>query len=435
MKLLYLPDTVYENIFQFCGVYITTKKLGVCCKSLNNVVKTYSRLSLSLYFTEEELERICEYQIEAVYGLPKVSMQWMLQLISVPRVFIIGGSEDSRRCDVLDMSCGTWRQCGSLSVKRERAFSVIQHNGCIYAISGSVDHAMYSVEKLNVFTNCWTSIAPLPCPIQCSAVVTYKNRLLVIGGDCRKTYKKIGTVFSMKGDESAWITDFLPSLLIGRSEHAACMYRGKIWVAGGFLCNQGYPIVGSTSVECYNAEINAWEECPSLTTDRKQFSLLVIRGVMYAVGGDCVGDKNTIERYDENSKMWIHVCDYPHKRKASCSSSIGSYIIIFGGKREGGKGRLSGYHDTYDAFCTIQKDWLSNNITKGHGRDTQGLLFPARQGQVLSFENMITASSVQAGLPITKRQIEYVNLDLYRRSLGLTNALAVTYVYPSNFGW
>ena len=105
MKLLYLPDTVYENIFQFCGVYITTKKLGVCCKSLNNVVKTYSRLSLSLYFTEEELERICEYQIEAVYGLPKVSMQWMLQLISVPRVFIIGGSEDSRRCDVLDMSC------------------------------------------------------------------------------------------------------------------------------------------------------------------------------------------------------------------------------------------------------------------------------------------------------------------------------------------
>ena len=436
MSLLYLPETVYETIFQCCGVYTTTKKLSACCKYLNNVVKIYSKLSLALYFTDEELERICDYQTEAIYGLPreKISMQWILQLISVPRVFIIGGSEDSRRCDVLDMSCGTWRQCGSLSVKRERGFSVVQHNGCIYAISGSVDHAIYSVEKLNVFTNCWTPTTPLPTPVQCSAVVTYKNRLVVIGGDCRKTYKRTGTIFSLEEDESAWVTGFIPPLLIGRSEHAACIYRGKIWVAGGFLCNKGYPIVGSTSVESYNAELNAWEECSPLTTDRKQFSLLVIRDIMYAVGGDCMGDKNTIEKYDECRKGWVHVCDYPLKRKNSCSTSIGTYIIVFGGKREGGKGRLSGYHDSYDAFCTIRGEWLSSSITSRHGRDTQGLLFPTRQGQVLSLgESSIPSSRVD--LSITKTKTEYVNLDLYRRSWGVTNASAVTYTYPSNFKW
>ena len=433
MSLLYLPDTVYETIFQFCGVFVTTNKLGQCCKYLYNAVKTYAKLSLELSFSPQELQRICDYQVEAIYGLPRerISIQWVLQFIHAPRVYVIGGSEDSRRCDVLDMSCGTWRQCGSLSVKRERAFSAVQHSGQIYAISGSVDHAMVSVEKMNVFKNCWTPVAPLPSAVQCSAVVSYRNRLVVIGGDCRTSYSRIGTIFALKEDESAWEADFLPCLLEGRSEHAACLYRGKIFVAGGFLSSRGFPFVGSSSVESYNEELDTWEECPPLTADRRQFSLVVVAGVMYAVGGDCTGDKDTIEKYDQRNNQWVHVCDFPHKRKASCSTSIGNYILVFGGKREGGKGRLSGHHSTYDVFCTVEWKWLSNNVTLKCQRDSHGLLFPTKQGQLLSLQNILASSAD----PPTKKPVELTNLDLYRRTMGLTNALTVSYTYPSNYRW
>ena len=229
MSLLYLPDTVYETIFQFCGVFVTTNKLGQCCKYLYNAVKTYAKLSLELSFSPQELQRICDYQVEAIYGLPRerISIQWVLQFIHAPRVYVIGGSEDSRRCDVLDMSCGTWRQCGSLSVKRERAFSAVQHSGQIYAISGSVDHAMVSVEKMNVFKNCWTPVAPLPSAVQCSAVDSYRNRLghrWRLQNIIQQDRYNICIERRRKCMGSRFFTLFIG----GRSEHAACLYGENI---------------------------------------------------------------------------------------------------------------------------------------------------------------------------------------------------------------
>jgi N-acetylneuraminic acid mutarotase len=123
-------------------------------------------------------------------------------------------------------------------------------------------------------------------------------------------------------------------LALPRSEYAAAVLGGLIYVAGGFGAEQSF--------DRYDPEIDQWERLADLPEPRHHLTLLAVGEHLY-IGGGLNAEANeaqpTFWRYDPSSNAWEKLAPLPQGARGSLGGGAIDGALYFVG---GSAGNLSG---------------------------------------------------------------------------------------------
>jgi N-acetylneuraminic acid mutarotase len=123
-------------------------------------------------------------------------------------------------------------------------------------------------------------------------------------------------------------------LPVGRSEFAAAVLDGKIYVAGGFGAE--------TSFDRYDPKADEWESLPNLPDARNHLAMAAHDGGIFVAGGHNHGSNSatdTFWRFDVAAKAWETLAPLPQgPRGALGAAALDGVIYTVGGS----SGDLSG---------------------------------------------------------------------------------------------
>lgn len=278
----------------------------------------------------------------------------LLRDMTSDRIMCVGGAFSEYSVAQLCMRSGVWSAAEEALTARDGS-ELVSFGGCLYSVGGEGDNAVRSVDRFDIFRNQWTACCPMPRPLRQSAALAIADRLVVVGGEDAETSMVTNVVSTAKFSSlnSASAAAFVPaaaSLNLARKGHAAVVFAGKLWVAGGALADG----VSTAAVETIDLDDlhrrgARFEEAAPLTTARKNFKLVVVKDTLYAVGGDSTG---TIEAYDEYTNSWMLETAFPDYRKHFSVCVYGDKICVFGGQDRRSKG-LS----TVDVYDVNETEW------------------------------------------------------------------------------
>ncbi|CAO4381715.1 unnamed protein product [Caenorhabditis nigoni] len=216
------------------------------------------------------------------------------------QIFIVGGMNNGswlQNVEMYDKDKNLKRSCNQMEHGRTRA-SAGFHNGKMYVAGGYDSTYMSSVEILDPDRGDWKDGPPLQRPRADGAVVSCNGDLYILGGFNGKGYEeKIE-----KLNDAVQKFEIVGEMQGSRAGFAACAFRGRIYVAGGWSnsCNT------LRSVRSYDPIIDSWKDEPSLNKDRKYFTLHATNKHIYAIRG-CANSWsliNEVEKYDPDTNEW-----------------------------------------------------------------------------------------------------------------------------------
>ena len=235
----------------------------------------------------------------------------------------------------------------------------------VYAIGGSFGtQGEGTIEIFDCLSKKWTlQTQLLPPGLAYMTATEFNGKIFIIGGARRNAQNTsweggLNAVFTSSFrslDGQVW-TQSAANLNFGRDNHAAVVYDGKLLVAGGIASNRQK----LSSVEVLDPfGAGRWEIAPNMIKRRSGLSLLVVKGSLYAVGGDENSEEISIEKMDRDTKIWQMITLLNVNRIGSAAVSIGSKIVLLGGSSvEGSEERL-----TWDAFDLITLQWASQTLS------------------------------------------------------------------------
>jgi hypothetical protein len=311
-----------------------------------------------------------------------------------PKILIVGGSLDNRKCELFHPWSGKFHRVCSLAIKRSDEFDLVCYRGHALAISGCDDSSLGVIEFLNLRENNWHLLSKLPDSIAAMAAVVSGNGsssiLRVIGGTPRRDgmASRSAKIYRLKhsslldirvllGDtkneihelDGNWEEEEV-TLLKGRSHHSVCFFKGRIWIAGGFIENNSMVTATVEILEQSNYDDTARVvQGPSMSVPRCQPKLVVCESNLFAVGGDMQGSAHakisTIERFDEKSNSWEMETEFPDpiRRQRCAAVACQSRIFVFGGS-DG-----STTHTSWDFYSIPRRAWgsqLKRKLVEGN---------------------------------------------------------------------
>lgn len=392
-----LPESIYFLIIQYlvspihysdAMAFLFINKL--CCMTLQRYLQ--HEINLALPGDRRLQLPVQEATLKLYYS------------ILSPKILILGGMQDNRRCDVFHTWSGKFQRVCGLSLKRNDEFTATMFRGYVLVISGSDDSAIATVEKYNTITNKWSLMPPLPRHIVACSVIVFEDNLYVIGGIDRTNGLRSENMFKLTLFDSylsynelvdtceAYWTLTEHALIQGRSHHGVAQYRGGIWVAGGLVTGQ---FTATNSVEVLIG--TNFVLGPPMLRKRLQPTLLVIDGELYAVGGDMEGTSQSvcsIERFDEVKETWMFVTFFPEpRRRTKCSvSSCEQRIYVFGGSD--GSTLLTSW-DYYDIRGKFWASQMQQNLLEN---DTRALILTPEEEKRLKKMDFSTINGRSRGL-------------------------------------
>ena len=135
-------------------------------------------------------------------------------------------------------------------------------NDMIYILGGQTSiGSTNAVLMYDLVTNSCNQIVPLPFPVSTMATVSWKENVIVIGGENEKS-KVLNTVtmYNVNTEKST----MLPEMKKKRKGCAAVITGNKIVVMGG----KDEKGVYLNSVECYSFDTKVWEDLPPMIQSR-----------------------------------------------------------------------------------------------------------------------------------------------------------------------
>ncbi|XP_078658879.1 kelch-like protein 24 [Branchiostoma floridae x Branchiostoma belcheri] len=150
--------------------------------------------------------------------------------------------------------------------------------------------ALRTVEKYDAYINRWEESTPLAKPVSSAAVIGYKRRLYVIGGNgsCKLIQR-----FTPRSNQ--W--DIMESSMVSNRCAPAVVLGGLIYVLGG----------GSKRVVVYDPETEKVSRVSDMKFRRGFHGAAVVEGKIYVTGGVATGDTaahDTIECYNPSTDTW-----------------------------------------------------------------------------------------------------------------------------------
>ena len=149
-----------------------------------------------------------------------------------------------------------WQQISKLNQQRVLN-ELVSCGDCLFAIGGigMEQSTMASMERLSDLNREWEVVEKMNEPRATFAAVSCAGNIYAIGGVTETSDRKITTLKSVEKYnliERKWT--FVSGMNAERCGHAACVFRGKIFVVGGHDANK--QIV--KSIECYDPVTDKW---------------------------------------------------------------------------------------------------------------------------------------------------------------------------------
>ncbi|MDD5688349.1 MAG: fibronectin type III domain-containing protein [Elusimicrobia bacterium] len=196
---------------------------------------------------------------------------------------------------------GTWSSVTALPGKR-CYHSMGAWNGTLYVIGGQDETFankstvfMIAVKSQSIFKESWvTESNNLSQGLSGLAMATYNGRLYVVGGfnSGISTPSVYSSLIDGNGNVGSW-TNEANQMPQGRYNHAAAVWNGKLYVAGGLSSNTVYsaPINGDGSIGVWGAQGN------TLPQNLDYHTMVAWGSSLYVVGGINGGTpQNTVYR-------------------------------------------------------------------------------------------------------------------------------------------
>lgn len=178
--LLTVSDT---DLLSFLCCNHTTKKIVLELMSVRvNTVMKENELLFTITNSKNQNTR------------KNVSITKLYSLFSIPRMLLIGGTEDYRRCDMFNLCRHKFHKSCGLALKRYDEFDTVNYCNIVFAISGSGESSVGTVEAYNIITDSWLSLSPLPTKLTSIAAVavdrshSYRNRVSSASGSSSSSY-------------------------------------------------------------------------------------------------------------------------------------------------------------------------------------------------------------------------------------------------------
>ncbi|MFC1508902.1 kelch repeat-containing protein [Candidatus Omnitrophota bacterium] len=134
-----------------------------------------------------------------------------------------------------------------------------------------------------------------------------------------------------------------PSLRIGS---ASGVVNGKIYIFGGDYGYLEHPDMRFSGVEEYDPDTNTLTIKQTFPDGRRDWSVSVVNGIIYAIGGYTMGFQNraqsTTYAYDPTTDTWTEKASMPTKRGCHCAAVVDGKIYIIGGAQV-----IGGAQDAY----------------------------------------------------------------------------------------
>ena len=98
----------------------------------------------------------------------------------------------------------------------------------------------------------------------------------------------------------------------------------------------GYSGTFESRNDCYEyrSSSNSWTSMPSMTTKRYFFSMIYLKGTVYAVGGDGEwgsGSLNSMESFDPTTRTWTKQ-SIPFSARSHCITQLSAnQLVLIGG--------------------------------------------------------------------------------------------------------
>jgi len=202
------------------------------------------------------------------------------------------------------------------------------------------DLILKTVQRYNVNTNSWDTLAPHPTGLLGGATSVLKDSLYVVGGVVNPPGSGQQTVYKLSINENIWSTvaDFPISIVDAK---AVSYQDSLIYTAGGFSgINEGI-------VFLYNSNTNSWRQCNSMPcTGRLNFGGFAIAGdtLIYMCGTSSFGSSSyfdsvyvgVIDQNDRSVINWSLGTNFPGETRTffdACSWGNRG-IIMTGGSTD-----------------------------------------------------------------------------------------------------
>ena len=240
-----------------------------------------------------------------------------------------GGDTNLTRIYDIDSDSWSFATPGPLPARSEGAAAT--HGGNVYAVGGRFAGPLSDLDRYTPATDTWVSLADMPTPRRGLGAAVVGNALYAIGGSagtapCSGT--PLATVERYDIETDTWST--VAPLPSPRSDLAAVAHGGKIYVFGGCLGT----LAAIDDVDVYDPVTDTWSTAPAdLPTARSSMYGAAAKGNrIYVIGGQNGGVQlTTNEFYTVPSDTWSTDTPMPSPRAEMGVVSHGGRIYTVGG--------------------------------------------------------------------------------------------------------
>src|SRR5216684_3674923 len=225
-----------------------------------------------------------------------------------------------------------------LPARAEAAYGETTHGGFLYVIGGGNSGvALSELQRYDPVLDVWTPLTSMNTARAGAAAAVIDDGIFVIGGRQSTGGPCSGgpyltTVEKYDIDTNTWST--VAPLLNARSDLAAVAHGGKIFVFGGCTGTASAPSF-TGEVDMYDPQTNTWTTLPSIMTTARASLVAGHSGdKVYTIGGttDGVSVSNVNEVYDIPSGTWsTNTATMTTARQEAGVSSHGGKIYVVGG--------------------------------------------------------------------------------------------------------
>src|SRR5215470_2069908 len=247
----------------------------------------------------------------------------------------LGGNTNQTR--LYNISSDSWSAgaAAPLPARADAAYGETVHGGFLYVIGGGNSGAALSdVERYDPVLDAWTTLAPMPTARSGAVAAVIDDGIFVIGG--RQSTSGpcsggpyVGNVERYDIDTNTWST--VAPLPSPRSDMAAVAHGGKVFVFGGCTGTASAPSV-TNEVDMYDPETNTWTTLTPMPTQRASLVAGHSGNLVYAIGGtNGVSALNVNEVYNISGNSWSTNPPMPTARQEAGVHSHGGRINVIGG--------------------------------------------------------------------------------------------------------
>ena len=236
-----------------------------------------------------------------------------------------------------NISSNTWSAgaAAPLPARSDAAYGETTHGGFLYVIGGgNSGTALSDVERYDPVLDSWTTLAPMPTARAGAVAAVIDDGIFVIGG--RQSTSGpcsggpyVGNVERYDIDTNTWST--VAPLPSPRSDLAAVAHGGKVFVFGGCTGTASAPSV-TNEVDMYDPDTNTWTILAPMPTQRASLVAGHKGNLVYAIGGtNGVSALNVNEVYDFSANSWSTNTPMPTARQEAGVHSHGGTVYVVGG--------------------------------------------------------------------------------------------------------